>query len=79
MVLGSSGVTAGHLNLDGKTPPENDRFESLAIISEKTEGQCFKGDVGMKSTDDDLASMDVINLRTSSTETLAMDSKTSFV
>ena len=28
-------MTAAHLNLDGKTPPENDKFETLAIISEK--------------------------------------------
>ena len=41
-------MTAAHLNLDGKTPPENDKFESLAIISEKTEGQCFRRDVGDK-------------------------------
>ena len=70
-------MTAAHLNLDGKTPPENDKFESLAIISEKTEGQCFRRDVGIKSTDEDLEGMDVISLRTSSTETLATDSKVS--
>ena len=34
-------------------------------------------DVGMKSTDDDFEGMDVINLRTSSTETLATDSNDS--
>ena len=70
-------MTAAHLNLDGKTPSENDKFESLAIISEKTEEQCFRRDVGIKSTDDDLEGMDVISLRTSSTETLATDSKVS--
>ena len=45
----SSGVTAAHLNLDGKTPPENGKLESLAIISEKTEGQCFSSLIVNKS------------------------------
>ena len=49
----------------------------LQLFPKKTEGQCFSRDVGMKSTDDDSEGLDVISLRTSSAETVAMDSKAS--
>ena len=67
-------MTAADLNMVGKMPSEKERLASLAIISENTDGQSVSSEVGMKSTDDDFEGMDVINLRTSSTETLATDS-----
>ena len=47
------------------------------MISEKTDGQSLSNEVGMKSTEDDLDGIDVINLQTSSTETLSIDSNDS--
>ena len=70
-------MTAADLNMTGKMPSEKKRLANLAIISENTDGQSLSSDVGMKSTDDDFDGMDVINLRTSSTETLATDSNDS--
>ena len=70
-------MTAADLNMAGKVPSEKERLASLAIISENTDGQSLSNEVGMKSTDDDFEGMEVISLRTSSTETLAIDSKDS--
>ena len=58
-------------------PSEKEILASLAIISENTDGQSLSSDVGMKSMDDDFEGMDVINQRTSSTETLVTDSNDS--
>ena len=63
----SKGVTAAALNLAGKVPSEKERFASLAMSSENTDGQSLSKDVGMKSTEDDLDGMDAMSLRTSST------------
>ena len=73
----NKGVTAAALNLAGKVPSEKERFASLAMSSEKTDGQSLSKDVGMKSTEDDLDGMEAMSLRTSSTVTSAMKSKDS--
>ena len=73
----SKGVTAAALNLAGKVPSEKERFASLAMSSENTDGQSLSKDVGKKSTKDDLDGMDAMSLRTSSTVTAAMKSKDS--
>ena len=73
----SSGVTAAALNMAGKIPSENDKLTSLAIISDKTDGQSLSKEVGRNSSEDDLDGIDDINLRTSSTETLSIDSNDS--
>ena len=70
----SSGVTAAALNLVEKIPSENDKLTSLAMISEKTDAQSLSNEVEMKLSEDDLDGIDAINLRTSSTETLSIDS-----
>ena len=44
------------------------------MISENTYGQSSNNGVGMKSTGNDFEGMDVISLRTSSTDTVAIDS-----
>ena len=70
----SKGVTAAALNLAGKVPSEKEKFASLAMSSENTDGQSLSKDVGMKSTEDDLDGMDAMSLRTPSTVTSAMQS-----
>ena len=65
----SKGVTAAALNLAGKVPSEKERFASLAMSSENTDGQSLSEDVGMKSKEEDLDGMDAMSLRTSFTVT----------
>jgi hypothetical protein len=53
----SNGVITAVLNVVGKQPSLKERFASLAINSEKTEGQALRRAVGMKSMLEDLHGM----------------------
>ena len=61
-----TGVMAADLNLAGKHPCSNDKFANLAISSEKTLAQLLRIDAGTKSSLDDLGTVVVSNLGTSS-------------
>jgi len=59
------GETEACLNLDGKTPLENDRFARWAIRSEKRAGHDLRTEVGTKSRTDVLEGMDDKIMKTS--------------
>jgi len=52
------GETEAFLNLEGKTPLENDRFARWAIRSKKRAGHDLSTEVGTKSRTDVLEGMD---------------------
>jgi len=65
----SSGVTDAVLKFAGNVAFSNERLASLAITCANVYLQAFNNEVGTKSSGDDLAGIDAINLATSSSVT----------
>ena len=63
------GVTCANLNMVGKVPCEKDKFARLDIRTEKTPEQDLRSEVGMKSSGEDLAGIELRISKTSLGET----------
>ena len=63
------GVTCANLNKVGKVPCEKDKFARLDMRAEKTPEQDFRSEVGMKSSGEDLAGIELRISKTSLGET----------